>query len=223
MLEVAAAPAANVPRGPMQIVATPISDHSLLQRTGTGDRDAFLELYDRFAPRMLGVIAGVLHDRHGAEDVLQRVMLEVWQRYAARYDPSLGAVDTWMFRLARSRAIDELRSVQRRRFTPSDQVENATDQREDHAGAGPSDAGRAARIRRSIRELPDDERVPIELAYVQGLSREQIAQHCAVPVGTIKTRIRRGLVKLQEQLADLVAHSEADATDACRIGAGGNS
>lgn len=66
------------------------SDVELLQRTAVHERDAFLDLYDRFAARMLGVISGVLRDRHAAEDVLQGVMLEVWPRYAARYDPALG-------------------------------------------------------------------------------------------------------------------------------------
>jgi RNA polymerase sigma-70 factor (ECF subfamily) len=194
----------------MAATTLPTSDQSLLLRTGEGDRDAFLELYDRYAARMLGVIVGVLHDRHAGEDVLQRVMLEVWRKYAARYDPALGGVDTWLFRLARSRAIDELRSAQRRRFTPSDRVEETTDDREQQMDGAPRDTGGAARIARAIGFLPDEERVPIELAYVQGLSREQIALHCSVPVGTIKTRIRRGLMKLQDQLGGVLVDPRGD-------------
>lgn len=175
---------------------TSVSDETLVQRVAGGDPSAYRALYDRYAPRLLGLIVTVLRDRNAAEDVLQKVMLEVWQRHAARYQPVLGSVEAWLLRLAKSRAIDAVRASERRRAAPIDDapVQAAP------ARTGVEDSERRA-LQAAIQDLPEEERKPIVLAYVHGLSREEIAEQCAVPVGTVKTRIRRATSRLREVLA----------------------
>lgn len=183
----------------MQLTArpSPASDEELLHSVAQGDREAFIALYDRFAPRMLGLILTVVRDRAAAEDVLQRVLLEVWQRHAARYLPALGAADAWMLRLAKSRAIDHARSQGRdRAVSIAQQAQHLT---ASLVSPEVADHDREALVL-AINNLSEEERVPIVLAYFQGLTREEIADHCGTPVGTIKTRIRRAMTRLHEHL-----------------------
>lgn len=183
-------------------------DVSLMARVAAGDAVAFALLHARYAPRVLGLIVSVLRDASESEDVLQQVMLEVWQRHAARYQPALGPVDGWLLRLARSRAIDRVRSLERGRLTP-EEARGVIASRSSTAELGVGAAGqiepRGGRASTTgldaamaLESLPDDERVPIRLAFLGGCSREQIAAHVGVPVGTVKTRIRRGLGRLRE-------------------------
>ncbi len=175
-----------------------LRDEDLIRLVAGGDRDAFLALYDRFAPRMLGLILTVVRDRAAADDVLQKVMLEVWQRHATRFQPVLGAVDSWMLRLAKSRAIDHARSSGRSRavslgeLTPERLAESISNELPDLERETLADA---------LDALPDDERTVAVLAYFQGLTSEEIAEHTSVPVGTIKTRIRRAMGRLRERLS----------------------
>lgn len=162
------------------------------------DRAAFQELHGRYAPRMFGLILTVVRDRTLAEDVLQNVLLEIWNRHAARYVPALGKADGWLLRLANSRAIDAVRSVRRSREISHE--ESALPSRPADAGGAGGGAAEQATIRAAISGLPEEERVPVVLAYVKGYSREEIAAHCSVPVGTVKTRIRRGLARLRESM-----------------------
>lgn len=172
------------------------SDVDLLAQAAQHDRDAFLALYDRFAPRMLGLIVTIMRDRTAAEDVLQDVMLEVWNKHAARYNPVLGPVDAWMLRLARSRSIDALRAAGKRAAAPFDPLAHDAPDHADHSA--PLAANEP--LRRAMADVPEDERAPVMLAYLYGMSREDIAAHLNIPVGTVKTRIRRGLARLRESL-----------------------
>lgn len=173
------------------------SDAELLRRVALQDREAFLELYDRYSARLLGLIITVMRNRTQAEDVLQQVMLEIWQRHAAKYSPELGAVDSWLLRLARCRAIDWARSASSRTAVS---VETVPDVPTSSAPAATGNDEARQMLAAAVGELPEEERVPMVLAYVNGLTREEIAEQCGVPVGTIKTRLRRGLQRLRESL-----------------------
>lgn len=184
---------------------TDLTDVELVYRVANADAEVFVKLYDRYSPRMFGIIMSVVHDRTIAEDVLQHAMLEVWQRHAARYQPVLGTVEGWMLRLARSRAID----YYRRRNAATKRTSNLHDDlKSDIEGrheAPPDenpklDAIENAALRSMIDELPEAERTPIVLAYVHGYTREQIAEQTGLSVGTVKTRIRRGVMRLKERL-----------------------
>lgn len=184
----------------MQLAVHPatLRDEDLIRHVAGGDRDAFLALYDRFAPRMLGLIMKVVRDRAAADDVLQKVMLEVWQRHAARFQPVLGAVDTWMLRLAKSRAIDHARLSGR---SHAASIEELTPERlRESISHELPDLEREALVA-AINTLPEDERLVVVLAYFQGLTREEIADYSGVPVGTVKTRVRRAMGRLREQLS----------------------
>lgn len=171
-----------------------LSDERLLTLVAAKDSDAFMELYDRFAHRMLGLIVKFVRDRDAANDVLQDVMSEIWDRAANKYDPALGRAEGWLLRLSRSRSIDYLRRTRRTASL------DAASEGDVFAAGLPGDDGLVVHLRRGLSQLPDDERVPIMLAYAQGLSRDQIAEHLSMPVGTIKTRIRRGVQRLTEWL-----------------------
>lgn len=171
-------------------------DAELLQRTAAKERDAFLALYDRFSAQLLGMIQSVVRNRQASEDVHQDVWLEIWNRHAARYNPVLGPVDCWLLRLARSRAIDHIRSRAVRSSSPLN--ESMIDHLEsDFTASTNSDAA----LRDALLTLNDDERLPVLLAYAHGMSRDEIARQLIIPVGTVKTRIRRGIESLRQALS----------------------
>lgn len=157
-----------------------------------------MELYTRFSPRMLGIVLTVMGDRHAAEDIVQDAMLELWDRSAARYDPALGTAASWILRLARSRAIDHTRRVGRRSTLIEKNAEVLTRRAPD---TDRPHALESEALRSVLSNLPEEERLPVVLAYAYGLSREEIAEHTGAPVGTVKTRIRRAVARLREHMS----------------------
>jgi RNA polymerase sigma-70 factor (ECF subfamily) len=182
----------------------------LLRRIAQRDQGAMVRLYDAFAPRMLGLISMVVKDRNAAQDVLQDVMINVWQTAAARFNPALGSAESWLLMVARSRAIDHARRTTRQaRIGASGQeeaIERSTAVAPGFAperaagGASGEGASRLSALRSGLDGLTPEEREPVMLAYAQGMSREQIAAHLGVPVGTVKTRIHRAIGRLRESL-----------------------
>lgn len=171
-----------------------LSDEALLSAVAARRSEALAELYSRFAPRMLGLIATILRDRHAANDVLQESMLSLWTSAAAGFDPALGSAQSWVLRVARSRAIDALRRAGRR---PEETLPEEAKWPVSSAGGVGGGHG-SAELRLAIDALPDEERRPLVLAYAFGYSREHIAEHLGSPVGTVKTRIRRATARLRE-------------------------
>ncbi len=170
------------------------TDGLLLEQVADGDRQAFAALYDRYAHRLLGLIVRILGIRGDAEDVLQETFLQVW-RTAGRFDPAKAPPDVWLLLLARSRALDRLR-----RRTP---VIEAGQERAS-ADDPPAEAERteaADRAREAVNDLPADQRVAVELAFFHGLTHEEIAARLNAPLGTVKTRIRLGLIRLRARMA----------------------
>lgn len=170
------------------------SDHELISRVANRDREAFAALYDRLAGRAFGLILKVLRNRTDAEDVLQEAFLQVWNQ-ADRFDADRAAPDVWVFLIARSRAVDRLR---RRTLTTDDIPEIATfhDPGDDLARC---ELG--SQVSSALKCLPADQREPIQLAFFQGLTHEQIAATLAVPLGTVKTRIRLGMARLRDRFS----------------------
>ena len=174
----------------------------LIRRIGQGDRESFEAFYDRVSGTLFGIANRVLNNREAAEDVLQDVFLQIWEK-APLYDPTRGKPITWAVTLVRNKAIDRLRSLQRRSRLREDlQRESETlDQMDDRTSFDAAAAGEAGTLLQdALQKLTPDQRQALELAFFGALTQSEIAERLGEPLGTIKARIRRGLVKLRELL-----------------------
>ena len=181
-----------------------IADREMIERIGRGDQSAFSALYDRLSRPLYSLALRMLGDAGDAQDALQDVFLQIWSR-AATYNPEQSTVFSWTVLLTRSRVIDRLRARKRRLRV----VDSATDD-EDANVADASTMGtaadtadkndEAARVRSVLNNLPSEQREAIELAFFGHLTHHEIAARLGEPLGTIKARIRRGLLKLRERL-----------------------
>lgn len=171
----------------------------LLGRVGRGDRDAFGELYDGTSPRVFGLVRRLVVDAAQAEEVTQDVYLEIWQN-ASRFDAARGNAIAWMFTIAHRRAVDRIRSAQaahdrdlrigaRDVEVPVDTVAEAAETAVEHD-----------RVRGALGELTDLQRQCVALAYYGGLTQTEIAERLDVPLGTVKTRLRDGMIRLRNAL-----------------------
>jgi RNA polymerase sigma-70 factor (ECF subfamily) len=169
----------------------------ILAEVAKGDQAAFRAVYDQAAPAVLGVVRRVLRDPAQSEEVMQEVLLEIW-RTAARFDPSAGSAAAWIMTVAHRRAVDRVRSEQRaterelRAATASiayDEVSETALTSLEHQ-----------RVRRCLDGLTDLQRESVTLAYYGGYSYREVAQLLGVAVGTVKTRMRDGLIRLRDCL-----------------------
>jgi RNA polymerase sigma-70 factor (ECF subfamily) len=182
-----------------------VGDAALVARVAAGEEAALAALYDRYAPLLVGLAERILGDRGAAEDVVQEVLLEVWNR-AATYDPSRSSVSTWLILRLRSRAVDRLRSTRVRSAAVEAAAKEPPAAR--HASQeGPANvwfSERQARVRRALAELPAEQREVLEWAFFGGFSQREIASRLALPLGTVKTRTLLALRKLRAALRDEV-------------------
>ena len=178
-------------------VATAESDSRLIERVAGGDRDAFTELYRRFARPVLAMAMRQLGDNGRAEEAAQETFAAVW-RSARSYRSDRGSASAWLYAVARHAIIDRARQ---RREPAVEVPEQATDE------AGPEeraeDAWLAFRVHSALEQLPERERAVLELAYWSGLSQAEIASYLDVPLGTVKTRTRTGLARLSGLLEEV--------------------
>jgi RNA polymerase sigma-70 factor (ECF subfamily) len=180
-------------------------DHRALRRMADGDSVGLGALYDRHGRAVYSLALRILGDESDAEEVTQDVFAQAWRR-AAQYDESRGTVAAWLLVMARTRAIDRFRA---RRVRPEGRVQ-ADDgfTLQQLPATGPDVASellaveRGQRVRRALEALPLLQRVAIELAYFEGLSQREIAERLEQPLGTVKTRMRLGLLKLRDALVE---------------------
>lgn len=179
--------------------AEPATEEELLARVARGDEDAFAALYDLAAGRIHGVVRRVVRDPARSEEVTQEVLVEIW-RTASRFDPDRGSASTWMLTMAHRRAIDRVRSTQasrdrdrrigrRDRDRPFDEVSEAVAIREEHD-----------EVRQALDQLTDLQRETVELAYYGGYTYREVSELLDAPLGTIKTRMRDGLIRLRDAM-----------------------
>jgi RNA polymerase sigma-70 factor, ECF subfamily len=167
----------------------------------SGDSSALADLYDRHARAIYSLAVRILADAAEAEDVVQDVFTQAW-RQASRYDAARAPVAAWLMIITRARALDRLRR-KRARIVATEMDESTPHPRDpdQNQEALAITAEQAERLRGALVALPDGQRAAIELAYFQGLSQSDIAERLQQPLGTIKTRIRSGLLKLREVLS----------------------
>jgi RNA polymerase sigma-70 factor (ECF subfamily) len=175
------------------------TDIALLDRIVARDEQAVAELYDRHHRLLFGLILRILRDRSEAEEVLQEVFVLVWTR-AETYNVALGSPAAWLVRIARNRGIDRLRANNvRARAVEAAPLPVAADSPETRAAL--SEQQRAVAC--ALESLPQDQRVLIEQAYFLGLTQSELAERFKLPLGTVKTRIRTGMIALREQLSQV--------------------
>jgi len=172
----------------------------LIQRVGQGDRVAFEAFYERYCGILFSVAHRVLNDQEAAEDVLQDVFIQMWDK-AAMYDAKRGKPMTWAVTMTRNRAIDRLRSIQRRnRLRDELEREHAVlEKLDDQDSMEVVNAGEKSRIvHDAVMQLTREQREAIELAFFSGLTQSEIAGRLNEPLGTVKARIRRGMMRLKD-------------------------
>jgi RNA polymerase sigma-70 factor (ECF subfamily) len=175
-----------------------LDEQELMAAVVRGDASAFSALYDRLSPVVLGMCLRVLRDRAEAEEVLGDVFLDLWRR-SDRYDPSRGGVAAYLVTLARTRAIDRLRAGARRRAREAEPLDQGTAPGPDpHAGTVARETRR--HVQQAMGELSEVQRRALELAYFEGMTHTEVAAALGEPLGTIKTRIRQGMLHLKERL-----------------------
>jgi RNA polymerase sigma-70 factor (ECF subfamily) len=178
-------------------------DAQLLARIATGDEAAFATLYDRFSPGLFSFVLKMTRDEKEAEDVLQEGFSHIWRR-ASTYDAARSSAFTWAVMILRNKAIDRLRVRQRLERT----VEKATVEFSHFAETDDVSSGEAERrderalVRSALAQISGEQKEAVELAFFGGLTHEEIAEKLGAPLGTIKARIRRGLLKLRDFLKE---------------------
>ncbi len=183
-------------------------DRALLRAVAAGDKEALRQLYTRHSAVLFALALRVLTDRAEAEDVLQEAFVQIWKT-AGSFDEGRGRPLGWLIMLTRSRAIDRLRS----RKTRSRVAESMAKDTSQTAGSTtPADEALASEAQRTVRNalksLPSEQRIPIEMAYFGGLTQFEIAQQLSQPLGTVKTRMRSGMMRLREQLGSAAGKGE---------------
>lgn len=173
---------------------TTYTEAELLKGLQAHDEQTFSYLYDRYSKALFSVVLPIVVQQNIAEDVLQEVFVKIWQNINA-YNETKGRLYTWMLNIARNHAIDRVRSKDfnnqlKTAALPANVYNNAD-------GGSVSDVG----LKRTLNNLPEENRVLLELAYFQGYTHDEIAKILGVPLGTVKTRIRNTIIKLRKILS----------------------
>jgi len=175
-------------------------DAALVERMADGDESALGALYDRWADTVNALVARIVRNEPEAEEVVEAVFWQAWQQ-AGRYVPERGAPGAWLLAMARSRSLDRLRSLRRRR--DEQPANESIFDNQPMVGDPLSDlnaSDRAARVIAALQQLPAEQREVLDLAYFEGLSQTEIAERLEQPLGTVKTRARLALRKLRDRL-----------------------
>lgn len=176
-----------------------LSREDLLARIAGGDREAFAELYDQVAPRIFGLIRRVLVDQAQSEEVTQEVFLEIWQT-ASRYAPTKGSALTWMLTMSHRRAVDRIRASQAGRDRDMKIGMRDYEREFDSVSESVEISIENERVKVAMQNLTELQREAITLAYYRGLSHSEVAEHLHIPIGTVKTRLRDGMIRLRDAM-----------------------
>lgn len=180
------------------------ADAELMQRLVGGDEGAFASFYRRFSPGLFSMIYHILQDQKESEDVLQEAFVQMWKK-AASYDALRSGLFTWAVMISRNKAIDRLRSRQRRSRTfeaAAEELKAVPPESGEQADEVLDQTEERGRVRAALSKLPGAQREAIDLAFFSGLTQTEISSKLGAPLGTVKARIRRGLLALRDVLGD---------------------
>ena len=171
----------------------------LLRRSARGDEAAFADLYDATSRRLFGLVLRIVRDHAMAEEVTQEVYLDVW-RQSARFDPQRGSAMSWLMTIAHRSAVDRVRASEASRRRDDAHAATHQDVDFDTTAESAQASLEAQRVRRALATLTDAQRAAVELAYLGGYTHTEVARLLGLPLGTAKTRIRDGLIRLRDTL-----------------------
>jgi RNA polymerase sigma-70 factor (ECF subfamily) len=187
------------PVPPLPPDADELSVEGLLRDVAEGDRAAFAEVYDRISSRVLGLVIRLLRDRAQSEEVTQEIFLEIWQQ-AGRFDATRGSGISWILTIAHRRAVDRIRSAQK--SSERDLRIGIRDMERDFDSVSESVEIRIEneRVKRAMSRLTPLQREAVILAYYGGYTHSEMASILGIPLGTVKTRLRDGMIRLRDEL-----------------------
>ncbi|WP_422134866.1 sigma-70 family RNA polymerase sigma factor [Endozoicomonas sp. ALD040] len=186
----------------MSLTSTPLSTPSPqslakdLARCARGEQKALKNLYQQTSAKLFAVILRILKDRELAEDCLQQVYIKIWQA-SSSYNSSKAAPMTWMNTIARNQALDHLRKLKREPQMETETLDLQVDQSSSQEQMV-TDRQNSQEVHRCLKTLNDNQRRCLELSYFDGMTHQNLSNQLEVPIGTVKTWIRRGLMRLKE-------------------------
>lgn len=172
---------------------------ALLRRSARGDEAAFAALYDAMAPRVYGLLLRVVRDPAQAEEVTQETFLEIW-RMASRFDPSRGSAVAWMLTITHRKGVDRVRSAEAASRRDATYHRETPTTEHDVTAEAATASLEAGRVRQALETLTPTQREAVELAYLGGYTHTEVATMLDLPLGTAKTRIRDGLIRLRDTM-----------------------
>jgi len=190
----------NITSMPSDVTSALESDEALLQQAGRGDTEAFGRLYDRMSPPLFGLLKQILNDEKEAEDVLQEGFVTLWKK-ASSYDSSRSKAFTWAVMIFRNKAIDKLRSKGRLMKVTEAAKNELVLLTQETASITEHEINRTERavlLRNALQLIPEQQRRLIEYSFLNGDTHETIAERLKMPLGTVKTNIRRGMLRLRD-------------------------
>jgi RNA polymerase sigma-70 factor, ECF subfamily len=176
----------------------------LIEQVANQDREAFSQLYDRFSSLVFTLAMRMLKARSDAEDLLQEVFVQIW-RQAENYSAERGSPEAWIINIARSRAIDKIRSIRRMEKSLVLTEDPARAEARNNVEGSAAESEARLTMSSALMNLPESQRRVLELAYFDGFTQSEIAERLGEPLGTIKTRMRSGIQRLRDILGTRAA------------------